>query len=157
MTAPMPTENWSKPYILQVHKAAVDHGFVWIQPIDEADAASFKARFYRIRRRSDKSMASFIPPEFHMVNVGAWEIGPTGQGRLPIIYSARPDGKPLPDIIPATQDEITYHQQMPAMPAPEPSPEIDPRHLDPAAIEIKEEDISGLVERLRKSARSRDQ
>lgn len=69
----IPTENWPKPFLLQCHEQAVEQGFVWVRPISEEDAASFRQRFYRIRRRSDSSMAAFIRPEYHLVMLGVWE------------------------------------------------------------------------------------
>ncbi len=147
----LPTNNWPKSYIFQVHQQAVAHGFIWLDPISAEDARSFTARFYRARRRADTSMAAFIPAEYHLVTVGRWEPGPTGTGRLPIIYSQRPDDVALPGIVPAEGGLIA--------PPPSPVPALPPAipFPDPAELEIKPEDISGLVERLRQSARERDQ
>ena len=141
-----PTENWPKPWMLARHADAVKHGFIWIEPIDESDAKSLRDRMYRIRRRHDKSMAAFIPPEFHLVMIGRWEPGPDGTGRLPLIYNKRPDGKPLPGVRVPDESEVAEHF------AP---PEIEPMIVDPHALEIKPEEIGSLVERLRKSAKDR--
>lgn len=77
---------------------------IWVMPISKEDAVSLRARLYRVRRRSDASMAAFIPPEYHMVTVGVWDAAEGG--RLPLIYSKLPDGKPLPGIVPASPDEV---------------------------------------------------
>jgi hypothetical protein len=99
-----PTTDWPKPYILEVHRLAVEHGLVFIEDISEAEADSFKQRFYRARRRSDKSMAAFIPPEFHLVMVGEYQ---PDKRRLPIIYSRLPSGRELPKIRPAEAEEAS--------------------------------------------------
>ena len=108
-----PTENWPKGFLLKLHEEAILHGFVWLRPISEEDAKSITSRIYRIRRRSDKALAAFIKPEFHLVMVGRWE--PENNGQLPIIYDRRPDGKLLPAIIPATESE---KDQLAASPLP---------------------------------------
>jgi hypothetical protein len=109
-----PTLNWPKSYLLQCHADAIKHGMIFVEPITEAEARSFTQRFYRMRRRSDKSMASLIPPEYHLVSVGEWE--PFGithpevqppRGRLPIIFSSLPSGEALPNLRPATETELT--------------------------------------------------
>lgn len=146
-----PTENWPKTFILQAHAAAVEQGFVWIEPIDEEDAASFRLRFYRVRRRSDTSMAAFIPAEYHLVMVGKWEPGPNALGRLPIIYNKRADGRPLPSIIPATPDEVETYSPPRAVALPPPLIPI-PSQAD---LELKPEEIGSLVERLRQQAKER--
>jgi hypothetical protein len=133
--------------MLQLHAQAVEHGFIWVEPISEADAQSLRDRLYRIRRRSDKSMAAFIPPEYHLVMVGRWEPGEAGTGRLPLIYNARADGKPLPSIRIADGSEAEAYLKPPAL--------ANPPALDISNIEIKPEEISSLVERLRKSAKER--
>ena len=146
-----PTENWPKPWMLQLHEQAVEHGFVWVEPISEEDAKSLRDRLYRMRRRSDKSMAAFIRPEYHLVMVGVWEPGFTGAGRLPLIYDRRSDGQPLPKIIPATQDEVERYSA-PAMVDPIP---ILPPHVDltPETLEIKPSEIGGFVDSLIKKAK----
>lgn len=145
-----PSENWPKPWLLQLHDAAVTHGFIWVEPISEADAKSLRARLYRMRRRSDTSMAAYIPAEYHLVMVGQWVEGPDGIGRLPLIYNKLPDGRSLPNIVPATADEVTTYLQVPKAPAP---PIIDAANLDPAAIQISPDEISGFVADLRRKAR----
>ena len=98
MTPTTPTENWPKPWMLQQHALAVEHGFIWIENNSEADAKSLRDRMYRIRRRSDKSMAAFIPPEYHLVMIGKGEQSgdEPSLGRMPLNYNKRPDGRDLP-------------------------------------------------------------
>lgn len=143
-----PTTEWPKPYLLQVHQAAVDNGLVFVEPITAADAESLKQRLYRARRRSDKAMAAFIPPEFHMVMVGEFQLldTATGQGRLPIIYDKLPSGEALPAIRAATGEEIEQMVSRPAL--AEPAPPISPDALlDLENLEVKMEpsEIDGFV------------
>lgn len=145
---PTPTQNWPKPWLLQVHQQAVEQGFVWIEPISQEDADSFRHRFYRIRRRSDKSMAAFIPPEYHLVMVGEWEQG-DGSGRLPIIYNKRADGRELPAIRSATGEEIAAYTAPPKLAEPV---QMDTDSMD---LSIKPEEIGGFIAGLRKSAKER--
>ena len=159
-----PSENWPKSFLLQIHAEAIAHGFVWVEPITEPDALSLKQRMYRIRRRSDKATATFIPPEYHLVTLGKWEPLPGEAeretlclplGRIPVIFSARPDGTPMPSIRPASGEEIEAMSTMPQRAFPSPllegdvAPALD---LDPAALQIEEGEIGGLVEKMRKAA-----
>lgn len=112
MTA-IPSENWPKAYLLEIHAQAIEHGYVLIQPISEQDALSLKSRLYRLRRRSDTSTASFIPPEYHLVNVGRWR-----DNALPIIYNRLPDGQVLPSITPVPAEvAVQLPHFQPASPA----------------------------------------
>lgn len=150
-----PTENWPKTFLLQCHEEAVKNGVIFVEPITEADAESLKSRLYRIRRRSDKSMAAFIPQEYHLVMIGVWEPGPDGTGRLPIIFDKRSDGQPLPSLRAATGEEIEA-----ALPAPKPAtppPIIDFESIPAADLEMKPEEITGYVEGLRSKARKKEQ
>ena len=144
-----PTENWPKPWMLERHALAVKHGFIWIEPISEADAKSLRDRLYRIRRRSDKSMAAFIPPEYHLVMVGKWEPGPDGTGRMPLIFNKRPDGKELPGTRIPDGAEVSEYLS--------PPPLAEPLVIDPAAIDVTldEKEVGDIVARLRESARKR--
>jgi len=146
-----PTENWPKGYLLKVHEEAITHGFIWLRPISEADAASLTSRLYRVRRRSDKSMAAFIRPEFHLVMVGKWE--DTNGGQLPVIYDRRPDGAALPAMIPATLDE---KDALAASPLPSPiTPDIGTIAsaspiLDDLSPGMDETQIDSFIDSLRK-------
>lgn len=140
-----PSENWPKAFLLQIHAEAIKHGFIFIEPISEADAESLKGRLYRIRRRSDKSTASFIPPEYHLVTAGKWQASEAGQGRLPIIYSALPDGTSLPNIVPAKPEEILGPQPM-SIPQPSSTTQLPPAlELEPADLKLNPGDISNYV------------
>jgi len=150
-----PTENWPKPWLLSIHEQAVAEGFIWIEPISQADADSLKSRLYRIRRRSDKSMAAFIPPEYHLVMVGQWEAGPNGTGRLPVIYNKKPDGLDLPSIRKASGEEVEAYTPRPRAPAPvihDAPPEL---HFDADDLTMKPDEINGFVASMRKSAKER--
>jgi hypothetical protein len=146
-----PTQNWPKPYLLKIHEEAVKQGFIWIQPISEADARSLRDRLYRIRRRSDTSMAAFIPAEYHLVMVGVWEPGAEGVGRLPIIYNRKADGSELPAIVGATGDEVNAYTAPPVLTVP-PPPVIEVSSMD---LSIKPDEIDSFVAKMRKNARDR--
>lgn len=141
-----PTENWPKPWLLQIHQQAVEHGMIWIEPITKADAESLRQRLYRVRRRSDKSTASFILPEYHMVTVGAWE--DRDGGRLPVIYSRRPDGQALPNITPVSAEDQTEYLQQPTRTDIIPSPEQIMNSIDQMPSEdlvLKPDEINDFV------------
>lgn len=144
----MPSMNWPKPFLLTIHEQAVEHGYIFIEPISEADAQSLRARLYRIRRRSDASMAAFIPPEYHLVMVGKWEAGPSNTGRLPVIYNKRSDGLDLPGITVATGADIE------ALAVPDIHPEpIDLDNLPTPQLDA--ESIEDFVAKLTKDAQRR--
>lgn len=160
-----PTENWPKPYLLQLHENAVKHGFIWVEGISQADYEGLKKRLYRIRRRSDKSMAAFIPPEYHLVMVGNWELticpdctgaggdnntyicgkcnGSGGIGRFPLLYDKKADNVPLPTIrVPEGEEIERYAAPELAAPAP-----IDVNSLD---LTINEGEIDDFVAKMMK-------
>lgn len=128
-----PTENWPKGYLIELHDAAINAGMVFVRPISKADAESLRARFYRIRRRSDSSMAAFIRPEFHLVMVGRWEEANGGQ--LPIIFNKTADGSPLPSIVPATPEELAERA---------PSPVAAPRTVSDLSAPVSSIDLDSL-------------
>jgi hypothetical protein len=139
--------------MLQQHALAVEHGFIWIENISEADAKSLRDRMYRIRRRSDKSMAAFIPPEYHLVMIGKWEQSgdDPSLGRMPLIYNKRADGRDLPTTrIPSGEEAATY---TPPTQLAEPAPIVDTGALD---LSIKPEEIGGYVQTLRARRRERE-
>lgn len=145
-----PTENWPKGYLLQLHAQAIEHGMIWVGPISEADADSLKKRFYRIRRRSDKSMAAFIPAEYHLVMAGKWEAGPDGRGRMPIIFDKLPEQMELPGVTPATPDEVEarFHAAAPDAPV---VPELN---LRPEELKF---DVEAFVDGLTANVKSKEQ
>lgn len=144
-----PSEHWPKPYLLQAHAQAVEHGMVWIRPISKADAASLKARLYRVRRRSDASMAAFIPPEYHMVTVGLWSPGNGGQ--MPLIYNRLPEGQ-LPPIVPATPEEKGSSLPLPTLnDAPLSQEQIEAatnRLIESADLSMDEGEVESFVSRM---------
>jgi len=143
------TQDWPKTYLLQVHSEAVKHGFIFIQPISEADAASLRSRLYRIRRRSDTSTAAFILPEYHMVTVGQWQPGPDGQGRLPITYNKLASGVELPAIVPATSEEAE-----PAIAPPALTPSSI-RPIEPEDLQLDTQEVSNYVADMIRKAKER--
>ena len=147
-----PTENWPKPYLLRVHEEAVKHGFIWIENLSKEDAESLKSRLYRIRRRSDKSMAAFIPPEFHLVMIGVWEPaeGSAAPGRMPAIYNKKSDGTELPTLRAATGEEVEAYVEPPKVATP-----LPPLDLDNLDLIISEDEIPDFISKMRKDAAAR--
>jgi len=162
MTA-IPTENWPKPWLLQVHQQAVEHGFLFIQPISEEDARSLTARLYRIRRRSDTSMAAFIPPEYLLVTVGRWQVFSASNpppepypldeanplGRLPIVYNMLPDGQPLPNIVPVEKDTFLA-ATAPVLGKGGPTQVTDVFPIRPEDLTLEPAQVEGYVENMLK-------
>lgn len=146
--------DWPRTYLLQIHADAVLHGLVFIEPISKDDATSLRQRLYRVRRRSDKSTAAFIPPEYHMVTIGAWQ--DVNGGRLPIIYNKHPDGKALPSIRPATADEITaLFPSAPLAAAPALTPDQFLANITEADLTLQPEEVDSFVADLVKQAKRR--
>lgn len=112
-----PPITFHRHYLLSVYNAALEQGHILLRPISAEDAARFTQSFYRLRRRSDKSNASFILPEFHLITVGEWS--PEDGGTLPILYNTSP--YQLPTILTAAGAEIA-----------EPTAERLSRYLPPA-------------------------
>lgn len=165
-TNPNAVTDWPKTFILEVHRQAVEHGLIFLEPISEADATSFRQRFYRTRRRSDKAMAAFIPPEFHLVMVGAWIAEGDGLGKLPIIYNQRADGKPLPGIRAATEAEALLASDDPAarrarVPAPHlaEEPLLAPTRINMDELEaaMTPAEIDDFVARMQRTVAERDE
>lgn len=148
--------DWPRAYLFQIHAEAVAHGLVFIEPISEADAKSLKQRLYRVRRRSDKSTAVFVPPEYHLVTVGDWQPGPDGTGRLPVIYNKLPGDKPLPNIRPANADEASAPMAPSVQPPDVPlTPEQFVANIEAADLTLKPDEIDSFVADLMKSAEAR--
>lgn len=159
---PIPSENWPKGWLLQIHAQAIEHGFVFIEPISASSAVSLKARLYRLRRRSDKSNAAFIPPEYHMVTVGAWVEYPDERapmGRLPVIYNRLPDGEALPQIMPVDQEtyEIVTAPRITIDPVGYPLTISKPIPISTKDLTMDESQVEGYVaEMLRRVQEGRD-
>ena len=114
--------SWPKAYIIELYAKAVEHGFVWVQPITQEKAISLSKSFYNARWRADSTNKAWMKDEYHLCTFGQWEQlegDHIGQGRVPVLFSALPDGQNLPDIIPARQDEITGRIDVrPSLPQP---------------------------------------
>lgn len=156
-----PSTDWPRAFLLQVHAQAVAHGLVFLENISQADAKSLTQRLYRVRRRSDKSTATFIPPEYHLVTIGKWQPmeDNAAPGRLPIIYNALPDGKALPHLRPATPEEMVA-----AIPLPQPEAPLTPltpdailSNLEHADLTLKPEEIDSFVGDLLRRAEKRQE
>lgn len=144
--------TWPRPYLLQVYGAAIAQGFIWIEPISEERAQSFRMAFYRLRRRSDSSNQSFITPEHHLVTVGEWS--PENGGRLPIVFNKLADGTDLPRIVPGDPAEaphIDYPQ--PYRPLPAAPFDMDAALKVAGETELTEADIGSYVERMKRKAK----
>ena len=98
-----PSTDWPRTYLFQIHDEAIKHGVIFIEGISREDARSLAGRLYRIRRRSDKAMAGYIPPDYNLVTVGEYQ---AAERRLPIIYNRLPSGDPLPRIRAASGEEL---------------------------------------------------
>lgn len=154
--------DWPRAYLFQIHAEAIAHGLIFLEGLTKEDAKSLKQRLYRIRRRSDKANAVFIPPEYHLVTVGEWEEMPSAHpaypGRLPIIYNKMPGGKELPRIRPATEGEASLpmapSKMLPAPPAL--TPEQLVANLEDADMTLKPEEIDSFVNELINSAEARE-
>lgn len=114
--------SWPKAYIIELYAKAVEHGFVWVQPITQEKAISLSKSFYNARRRADSTNKAWMKDEYHLCTFGNWEQlegDHIGQGRVPVLFSALPDGQNLPDIVPARPEEITGRIDVrPSLPAP---------------------------------------
>ena len=114
--------SWPKAYIIELYAKAVEHGFVWVQPITQEKAVSLSKSFYNARRRADSTNKAWMKDEYHLCTFGQWEQlegDHIGQGRVPVLFSALPDGQNLPDIVPARPEEITGRIDVrPSLPAP---------------------------------------
>jgi len=147
--------DWPRAFLFQIYDAAITNGLIIIEPISEEDARSLAGRLYRIRRRSDKALAQFILPEYHLVTVGEWRPGPEGTGQLPIIYSRLPDGKPLPLIRPALPEEMTDTLDFEsANSAARSAPSSDDiiHSITSADLELKPDEVNSFVDDLMSSA-----
>lgn len=150
---------WPRAYLLSIYSEAIKHGFVWVEPLTEAQATSLRLALYRLRRRSDSNNREFITPEHKLVTVGQYD---HTARRLPILFSRLPD-MDLPTIRPATEDETADFIQMPEQLA---SPTIDtqPPSIESidvlksaAEITLDEQDITSYVEKMKRRAVSKEE
>jgi hypothetical protein len=130
---PSTPHTWPKSYLLSILAAAVEHGFLYLEPLSPVAAASLRASLIRVRRRADKSAAAYIIPEYYLVSVGQWEA--TGEdpdiGRLPVMYDALPEGLVLPKITPAERSVSLPTPVQQETPAPFAAEELA---MEPAEI-----------------------
>jgi len=147
----MTAATWPKPYLLQIHAAAVEHGFIWIEDVSEDEADSLRQALYRTRRRADKAMAVYILPEYHLVTVGRYD---AEKRRLPVLYNRLPSGDQLPTITPATPEEIASSSGIvtPEL-APPPTPADILGTIEVSDLTLEPDEISGFVDDLMKSAK----
>ncbi len=133
----MSNSKWPRNYLLRLYAEAVANGCIIVEPITETQARSLTATFYRLRRRSDKQNAYFIPPEYHLVTILNWR--PTNGGQLPIVYTSLPDGEQLPPWRAASPDEVQPQPQLPPatvhQPLIQPTTGIDPSIEFPGNLE----------------------
>lgn len=152
MTSHNPS-TYAREYLLRVYNAALEHGNCRLSPISEKASKAFTAAFYRLRRRSDSSNATFITPEMHLVTVTGWK--PHNGGTLYIVYNKQPDELPaMPHILPGDgADE------------PAPLPPVSSAFVAEASLlasntstvpdEPTTEDINSYIDSLIDSARKR--
>ena len=151
--------SWPKAYIIDLYAKAVEHGFVWVQPITQERAVSLSKSFYNARRRTDTTNKAWMRDEYHLCTFGQWEPlqgQERGLGRVPVLFSALPDGQQLPDIIPARPDERQHAIQLHAK-TPQPEAQDFLSETAPSKEEIAGQlqlgdnfDAASFVARMRK-------
>lgn len=121
--------NWPKPYLLELYQKAVEEGCLRIvlrgSTVEENDEeyASFKAAFYRLRRRRDGNYMAIIRPEYQMVQL-KYE---RAIGRVLLIFSKLPDDQLMPSI---ESVKGTVDLPQPAGSLPHPTPEVEAEDFD---------------------------
>lgn len=91
----MPVTVWPKPYLITIYRKAVAEGCCRVMLNgDEELYASFRAAFYRIRRRRDTIHDQIIDPAFHLCTI-SYE---PDRGSALITYDCLPDNAELPKI-----------------------------------------------------------
>jgi hypothetical protein len=139
-------QDYPLKWLLEIHAQAIEHGIVLVHPVTQQAAQSIKMRLLRLRRRTDKGAGYYVPPEYHLVTIGAWR--PEQGGCLPIIYDKLPDGDALPSITPISGEEfveLTAVEPVLALPASN-----VPHSLSEADLKMDAEQIGSFVERMKK-------
>lgn len=143
--------SWPKAYIIELYSSAVEHGFIWIGPITQANATSLSKSFYNARRRSSSDNSStWFRQEYHLCTFGQWEQqgdDPT-LGRIPLLFSALPDGQALPTITPGNPSEVARNKVQ----LPEPAEDAPAELPEALASSIRLEpdfDISQFVKNMK--------
>lgn len=150
---------WTRAYLLTLYETAITKGYAEVSGLTEAQAKSLRQSFYRLRRRSDSSNASFITPAHYLVTVMDFQPISNGLGSLRFSYSdpglslppiTAPDGSTVPLVTEALSSE------QPLTPAAEIiSSTPDPlASFTDAGLAIPIE-ASDLVAQLRRSAAAR--
>lgn len=143
--------SYPRAFLLSIYNGAVAEGFIYIEPVKQADYPSLRAQFYRLRRRADTSNKSFIIPEHHLVTLGPWEPGPSGRGRCAASFDKMPEGVPTlttraGDVLASAPPEL--HEQPAIMLPPAASLE-----LTPSELQLDEGGIDDFVSRMMKNAK----
>lgn len=85
--------KWPRKYLLELYHLAITTGECSVSPITQSQAKSLCQSFYRLRRRSDSSTATFITPEHHLVTADDWT--PENDGTQRFIFDI-PEHLPKP-------------------------------------------------------------
>lgn len=156
--------SYPRALLLGIYTAAIEQGFVWVNDVPQADYTSLKMQLQRLRRRSDKSNSSFITPQHHLCTIGAWEPGPGGRGRFPVMFDKMPDERPMPSLTSASGAAIPISTATAHAPIPPPPPPAAPVDTPLPASSLTESDmqldpgsIDDYVARMMQSASKREQ
>jgi hypothetical protein len=136
---PTPDYTWPKPWLLECYQRAVDEGCIRIKlrgPDFESEWKSFKAAFYRLRRRKDGNFLVLMRAEYQLVNL-RYE---PERGTVLIVHSALPDGEALP-AFESVDDKVQLQQPLGSRP-PATTPEAAPDDFDPT------QHVAGLIDSL---------
>lgn len=134
--------NWPRPYMLDLYQRVIEEGCLRIvlrgktKADRDAEFKSFKASFYRMRRRKDGDFIAQMRPEFSMVQV---KYEPE-LGKVLLIFNALPDGELLPSVE-SVDDKHVISQPLGAQ--PHITPETDPEEDFDAT-----EHVAGLINNL---------
>jgi hypothetical protein len=142
--------TWPKPWLQGLYEQAIEDGCIRIvirAPLGSVEAEeewkSFKAAFYRMRRKRDAANA-MQDPRYQYVSLRH----EPHIGRVLIIYSALPDDQVLPTIE-AVDGKTALPQPVGSL--PKITPELEPEDFDATAhvrgllnkIEIEDENEDG--------------
>lgn len=107
------TPRWPTPYILEIYNAAVEHGYLRIEPLSAEQAKSLTQTIYRFRRRSDTGKAAFMRPEFQLITCSPWQSWGRANcnlGYMHVVFSSDPDMQLPKLILPELPDEADVSQ-----------------------------------------------
>jgi hypothetical protein len=83
------TSAYPRHFLLDIYNKALTTGNCSVYPVTREEASKIVASFYRLRRRSTSSNASFITPEMHLVSAAEWH--PHNGGTQSFIFNKQPD------------------------------------------------------------------